>query len=333
MHDLSRLGVEIIPFNTLPYLTHGWRVEQALAHRCRVGRGVRALNAALCQDNALFEFDVVWIDKGVWIYPSTLMHLKVRSLCQLAIHHTPDAHFADNRSRHFEKCLPLYELAVTTKPFELAAYRCHGAPRALLVLQGFGPNVTRDYGCLAGRSEFASDICFIGHCQLHYAMQLRMVASTGHDLRVWGSNWPRYARYRRWARTCVVGEGLWGNDYVCGLVSSRIALGLLSKRVPDTTTTRSFEIPASGTFMLAERTADHEALFAEGLEAEFFGCHDELRDKIAYYLRRDDLRRALAAGGRRRCLRSGYSALDQLRRVLAELADVLGVGKARGTAR
>jgi len=113
-----------------------------------------------------------------------------------------------------------------------------------------------------------------------------------------------------------VNNGIWGESYVRALASSRIALGLLSKRIPETTTTRSFEIPAAGTFMLAERTADHMALFDEGIEAEFFSTQEELRDKASFYLSHESAREKIAAFGRQRCLKSEYHSRDQLKKVL-----------------
>ena len=332
MEALKRLGIAIVPFDTTPYLTQGFRFEQTLAHRFQVGRGPSTLNVMLRQTADMFDTDGVWIDKGVWIYPETLAYIKDRTRRYLAIHYTPDAQLTDNRSRHFERCLPLYDLAVTTKPFEKAAYRLVGAPRVLLVMQGYGAHLVRDFKVPVSDARVASEVCFIGHCQPHYAQQLRAAASTCADLRIWGANWPRYAKSNRWARTYVRGDGLYGEDYTSGLASAKIALGLLSKRIPETTTTRTFEIPACGTFMLAERTEAHEMLFEEGVEAEFFGSRTELCDKIRYYLAHDDARKRIAGRGQQRCLRSGYSEMDQLRLVLDELADVLGDGAWRSEA-
>jgi spore maturation protein CgeB len=138
-------------------------------------------------------------------------------------------------------------------------------------------------------------------------------------LRVWGRRWPRYAKSNEWARPYVCGNGAWGEDYLRALANTKIALGLLGKHIPETTTTRSFEIPAMGIFLLAERTDDHLALFKEGKEAEFFGDDEELKDKIRHYLENDEARERVAAAGRERCLRSGYSSAEQLAAIIAKL--------------
>jgi spore maturation protein CgeB len=102
----------------------------------------------------------------------------------------------------------------------------------------------------------------------------------------------------------VKGGPLWSQDYVVGLSAGQLGLGLLSKYCPDEFTTRSFEIPAAGTMLLAERTSEHQVLFEEGKEAEFFSSLDELTDKVGFYLRNDRARVNIAERGQRRALSS-----------------------------
>lgn len=100
---------------------------------------------------------------------------------------------------------------------------------------------------------------------------------------------------------------------ICG---AKIALGLLERACPDQVTTRSIEIPACGAFMLAPRTQELLKLFEEGREAEFFASRTELLDKLAYYLARQMERDRIAAAGRDRCLRSGYSNHSSIENIL-----------------
>jgi spore maturation protein CgeB len=104
-----------------------------------------------------------------------------------------------------------------------------------------------------------------------------------------------------------MGDGLWGESYPIALSCAKIGMGLLSKLIPETSTTRSFEIPAMGTFMLAERTAEHEDLFEDTREAVFFSTSPELQRKVLAFTENAETRSAIAAGGRRRCEKSGYA--------------------------
>jgi spore maturation protein CgeB len=132
----------------------------------------------------------------------------------------------------------------------------------------------------------------------------------------------RHARRNAWARHCVRGDGVWFDDYPVALACAGIGLGLLSKRFPETTTTRTFEIPACGTFLLAERTADHLSLYEEGREAEFFSSTGELVEKARFYTANPALRERIAQAGRERYLRSGHTRRTRYR----EMLEAIGKG-------
>ena len=112
------------------------------------------------------------------------------------------------------------------------------------------------------------------------------------------------------------------DQYCIALSSASICIGFLSKYMPETTTTRSFEIPACGTFMLAERTKEHMELFKEGKEAEFFSSKKELVEKTHYYLENPQKLKDIAAAGRKRCINSGYSFQDRLTDILGKVLEI-----------
>jgi spore maturation protein CgeB len=115
------------------------------------------------------------------------------------------------------------------------------------------------------------------------------------------------------------GDGVYGDDYAKAICASKISIGLLSRKAPDNITTRSLEIPACGTFMLAERTQEHLKYFREGEEAEFFEGEKELLEKCRYYLAHEEVRKRIAAAGRQACLTSGYSYHDRMREMMGEI--------------
>ena len=79
------------------------------------------------------------------------------------------------------------------------------------------------------------------------------------------------------------------------------------------------EIPAGGGFMLAERTDEHLRLFEEGREAAYFSSHNELVDKIRYYLANESERARIARAGYERCIRDGYSFDNRIREIVERL--------------
>ncbi|SOB99898.1 glycosyl transferase family 1 [Rhodobacter sp. JA431] len=303
-------GYAVEGFNTLPWREAGPRVLRSLTARWQIGPAVSGLNQALRMRAMQGGFDVVVVDKGTVLHAATLRALKAASRKKIAIHYTPDAGFADNRSREFYRAIADYDLLVTTKNFELSDYAREGARQTLLIHQGYGPRI--DPKLATNQRDL--DVVFLGHCQPHYARMLKEAAQAA-PLAIWGPGWPDYAKRHAWARSVVKGPGLYGPDYARTLGRAKIAIGLLSKRVPETTTTRSFEIPAMGTMLLAERTEDHAALFEEGREAAFFSTPSELTEKIVHYLANDAARQAIAQAGQARCQSSGYATARQFARI------------------
>jgi spore maturation protein CgeB len=319
MHTLQNFGHEIVPFDTTPWISGGNHILRSLAHRLNFGPHVWGMNHSInAHSSTIGSVDLVWIDKGRWIYPATLHAIREQTQGRL-LHYTADAQFHDNRSRHFQKCVSIYDWVVTTKPFELEIYKNCGARQILFALQGFDPRFISYKREPQEAAIWESDVCFVGHYQPHYAARLRAASEVAGCLRVWGPRWPQYVNNNEWARPYVCSNGVWGKDYLRALANTKIALGLLGKHIPDTTTTRSFEIPAMGIFLLAERTGDHLDLFEEGKEAEFFANDEELKDKIRFYLANGVARKRIAAAGRERCLHSGYSSTEQLTKILAKI--------------
>ncbi len=314
---LRGLGHQLEPVCLAPYTHWGGRYGGAAFRRLQWGPPLWLANRALIRAAGEFRPDLVWVDKGPWIHPHTLQRLR-RGGARL-VHYTPDAAFVCNRSRHFDRAASVYDLLVTNKRYELDHYRDHGAREVIHLPSGFdlelhrplelSPEEQRRFGC---------DVVFIGMYAPGRERYLEPLARRGVDLAIWGNGWhdrcrdPRIlARYR--------GSALSGDDYARGLTGAKIGLGLLSPLVPDRSTTRSVEIPACGTFLLAERTEEHQSLFEEGAEAALFDGEDELVEKVGYYLEHAAERRRIATAGRRRCLDSGYSYQHQLRSILERL--------------
>jgi spore maturation protein CgeB len=315
MKALNGLGHSTVPFDVSPFATSASRPLQSIAVRLNVGPILSKMNRALTQQaGSLRGISHIWADKGIWIFPETLQHLKQVTGAQ-AIHYTPDSQIVSQRSRHFMSSIPLYDAMVTTKEWEVEAYKEAGAKQVILTYQGYDSRFFPRRVRAAERSAFDSDICFVGHTQNHYAERLQALSSLGIRLRIWGDAWPRYAEKNPWAEA-LVGQGLWGERYPTALACAKIGLGLLGRHIPETSTTRTFEIPAMGTFLLAERTPLHQELFGEGKEADFFSSDDEMLDKTRFYLAHNEARERIASAGRARCERSGYSSTELLRKII-----------------
>lgn len=315
-HTIEELGHDVVTFDSDPYLRQGNRIARSLTHRLAWGPRVWSLNRSLVEFARNLEYDLAWVSKGIWYYPDTIDALKRNGQARV-LHFTPDPAIMWHRTRHFIRSIPIYDVCITTKHWEVERYKEAGAQRVVYVpkaasLELFHPHDVSD----SKYDSLRSDVCLIGHHETHYRQCIKVAVDTGADVAVWGGHWNRVCLFHPWLKQAVRGKGIWHEDYVRALCCAKIGLGLLSKYVPETATARTFQIPASGTFLLAERTEEHMQYFEEGKEAEFFGNEKELRDKIKYYLAHPDERERIAAAGMKRCHNSGYGNIDRMRQCI-----------------
>ena len=108
-----------------------------------------------------------------------------------------------------------------------------------------------------------------------------------------------------------------GDQYVRVLRAARINLAIMgiTPEVHDQTTTRTYEIPACGGFMLHERTPELLEIYEEGHQVACFSSVEELASKINYYLAHPQERDAIARAGHARCV-PAYSYDSRVKEIL-----------------
>ena len=112
---------------------------------------------------------------------------------------------------------------------------------------------------------------------------------------------------------------LYEKNYPQTIFKSKINLNFLRKINDDVITSRSLEIPASGGFMLAERTEAQTKIFQERIEADYFSSKEELLKKILYYLSNEKIRKRVEKKGYNKCIKSQYSMISQMQMILKKI--------------
>jgi spore maturation protein CgeB len=322
MEALLDRGHHIIPVDSRPF-SAAKGIMFRILRRLHLGPPMLSYNQLLLRTVEEEQPNVVWVDSGAWILRETLAKIRATSGA-LLIHYTPDAALVFNRiahptrSRHFRRAIPEYDLLVTTKSYEMNDYIRSGARKLLLQPPTFDRRLHKpEQPTDEEKDMYACDVVFIGTYGVGRERFLAPLARSGVDLAIWGNNWQRCRDPE--LRRLWKGRGLNGRDYSVALCCSKIGLGLLSPLVPDQTTTRTMEIPACGTFLLAQRTPEHLELFKESVEAEFFSSFEELLSKVRTYLNDPVTRNRVAVAGRQRCLNSRYSSSERVADIILEV--------------
>lgn len=285
---------------------------------------IREAEGALVEQSKAFQPHLLFAFKGVMVTPAA-----VRSVQQqggVAINFWPDVSVAAHGSLP-PQVLPLYNWVFTTKSFGIADMARHGVSRASFLPHGFDPETHRPASPDALDPRLPCAASFIGTWSPKKEDILAALLQRHGklDLRIWGAQWQRASTLPPHA---LQQREITGASYAAAISASRINIALLSEARAgassgDLITSRTFHIPASGGFMLHERSDEIGDYFSEDREAVFFTGGDELADKIRFYLAHDDLRRRIAAAGHHRALRSGYSIDDRAAVVLAKARQLL----------
>lgn len=340
MHAFERLGHTVHGVHTVePWTQAGWLGRQVQRRRGR-GPVVDEINRRVLDVARTVRPDLVWAEKQEYLTPDTLTALRATG-AHLA-HFTPDPYFSLDwkRTPIMDAALPFFDTLVYCKRYEQADYERVG-PQTVYMPLGYAEDVHRPLPSSDPRWHCAAG--FLGGWEPRREQMLAAVAESGADLKVWGGYWDhirdgrwtlrrhiilnqlagdepyRIARRPMLARTLQGGE-VYSDDYARALTGARIGLGFLRAVCPDQHTTRTFEIPACGSLLLADRTDEHQAFFEEGVEAEFFGSEAELVEKVTFYGANETARARVSAAGLERCQRSGYAYTERIAAALREAA-------------
>jgi spore maturation protein CgeB len=347
MRAFARLGHVVHGVNTVePWKRASWLARQT-QRRLQSGPIIEVINSSILTIARTFDPQIVWCEKQEYLRSDTIEDLQ--KLGTKLIHFTPDPYFTLSwkRTRIMDAALTAFDLLVYCKSYERHAYEAVGRSIVYMPL-GFCDEIHRSrpsndprWNCAAG---------FLGGWEPRRERLLHAIAATGANVKIWGEYWD-FLRDGRWtprrhlilhqlargdayhfhrdetlARAYQGGE-VYACDYARALSGAKIGLGFLRKICSDQHTTRTFEIPACGSMLLADRTDEHQEFFEEGKEAEFFDSDEELLEKVKFYIHNDATRARIAAAGYRRCISGHYAYICRLAAALDTIRPLLGLDR------
>ena len=321
MEAMQRIGLEVRGFDFLPSLVAGGPILRRLRRRLYAGLVVDRVNADLLAEAEAMRPDMVWFDKPLYIRPATLEALRRKGI--LLVNYICDNPFGidiDPGWGLVQRTIPFFDVIVLPRVSSMVEFARHGARRTLLMPFAFDP--AGNVPPVPYPAEKTVPLSFIGSPRDKRARDLRALAAQGVPILVRGGRWRRHLPFP--VRNITVEGPAYRDEYRFAIWRSAIAFSFVTHQNADPYAHKAFEITACGTFLLAEGTDGHHALWEEGKEAEFFGSMAEAADKAKFYIRSPDAREAIARAGCRRSWTSGYSNDECIAAVFAEIDPTLG---------
>lgn len=326
---LSTLGHEVLGFAWHQYFRGGlspisvaWRKAQ---NKYLFGPLVQRLNRNLLARVHADRPDVLFVYRGTHVWASTLRAIRDASPGTCLVGYNNDDPFSPHYPRwlwrHFLAGIKEYDLLLAYRLANISDFRAAGARNVKLMRSWY--MAERNYPVVFNaveHSTYDADVVFVGHYEDDGRVELlEEVVRQGWRLRLYGPGYdwdPVIARSVE-LKSQIPVRLVWGEEYNKALCGGKLALCFLSKLNRDTYTRRCFEIPATGTLMISERTDDLQQLFRPGEEADFFSNKNELIEKLHLYLGDDALRRRVAAAGLRRVRKDGHDSISRMRELVS----------------
>lgn len=154
------------------------------------------------------------------------------------------------------------------------------------------------------KKNYKKDVVFIGTYEKERFDYINYLAENGIEVHIYGNNWnvKTHSKFLH-----IHGNEIIGDDFTKMIHQTRICLNFLRQINQDVITSRTFEIPASGGFMLSERTEFQKKYFKEDKDAVYFSSKKELLEKVVYFLNHDDEREKIRENGINVSVKKKYS--------------------------
>lgn len=244
-----------------------------LSYRLGASSILKKINQDLLNVAQDFQPDVVWVFKGMEIFPKTLKQIKEKGI--VLANYNPDHPFrfesrgSGNRNvsnsiqlydHHFSYSIQIqkelenkYRISSTWLPFGFL--RCQKNTNTKLIKR----------------------ICFIGNPDSERFRIISLLSSHKLPLTVFGNDWNKYIR--RNDKNIEIKDVIYDDDFVHEAQRFAVQLNIFRKQNSGSHNMRTFEMPALGCVMLAPDSSEHHKLFEEGQEAFFYQNDEDLIEK------------------------------------------------------
>ena len=300
---LRRLGHEVVLFDHRAFLIPG-RLRARLPMLDRFDRD--RLNARLLHTVRRGSAGLLIVNQG--------MVLSGRTIEQARAAGVRCVNWFSDFPAEFEKGLavaPSYDAFFLGSSFAARRHREEGHRHAAWLPFGCDPRTHHpdEPGAPAPRRSPANHdapaVVFVGSHYPERQVLLRFLR--GLPVGVWGPGWERAAddpHVAPMVRGGALRPAAWRALYARCRVALNIHYGSFGPEEVsgDLANTRVFEILSCGAYQVVDRQGDVLRLFTEGEHLAAFSSGEELRARVEEALRDEDLRHAVAVGGRARVL-------------------------------
>jgi spore maturation protein CgeB len=249
------------------------------AYRIFPKRILDKINNGIIRSIESFKPDLLWIIKGMEIYPETLQYAKQKGI-RLA-NYNPDHPFiyvsAGSGNDYVKDSIPIYDLHLSYSRGILQdlnrEYQITGK------YLPFGYEILRETFESASREKEINRVAFTGMADKERKRIVDVLLDAGIQVDLIGPGWRNF--YKPSTERLVI-DGVYSNEFWNVLRRYRVQINMFRKQNLNSHNMRSFEIPGIGGIMLAPWSAEQVEFFEPGQEAFFYKTDEDLIEKAKF---------------------------------------------------
>jgi len=295
-------------------------VVNKILYRSGLSNILRQVNLKLKEVVVEKAPDVIWVFKGMEIFPETLEWIRNREI--KIVNYNPDNPFVfsgrGSGNKNISKSIGLYHMhftydaTVKKRIQDEFGITCSGLP--------FGFDLPHEVLEKSKQQQEVVKTCFLGSADQYRGKFINQLAKLGISVDVYGNGWNYFINNKN----IKIHKAVYGDDFWYVLRKYRIQLNLMRPHNPNSHNMRTFEVPGVGGILLAPDTEDHQKLFTAEKEIFLYNGLNDCSEKINAILNlsspaSDEIRKAAAT----RSVLSGYSYRDRANYVVGEFRNLL----------
>lgn len=284
------LGYNVATFNTKHHFVPNYKLLTPLNNYLCNLKLIRAVKQ--------HKPDLIFFLKADTITYKTLRTIKQMSQAKL-VHFYPDNPFSfwnGNSNKNVLLSLPLFDDFLIWSNILIPALEAAGAQHVSYFPFAYDQTIFEQEITISDqeRAKYAADVSFVGTWEPERAWWLKQLRKRMPHIKlaIWGNGWGH--------EQCgplgpyIKGPAIYPPESIKAFRMSTINLNFIRKQNRTSHNMRTFELPASKSFMLTQHSFEqaHE-LFEENKSIVCFETIDELVEKITFYLAHDVERQAI----------------------------------------
>jgi spore maturation protein CgeB len=287
-------------------------ITRKLLFRAGLSSILPRINKDLLHQAEAYKPDIVWVFKGMEIYPRTIQLLRGKGI--RLVNYNPDNPFLfsgrGSGNRYVTESIPFYHAHFSynreiLQQFEQMRITSYWLP--------FGYDVDEALLSECYRQPEVVKACFVGSPDKIRADFFNSIADAGMEIDVYGSGWQRFALHKN----ITIHGAVYNADFWKTLHRYRVQLNIMRPHNLNSHGMRSFEVPGVAGLQVAARTDEHRIFFKEDEEIFLFSDVQECCAKITNLLRESTEKASfLRKAARAKCESAQYSYKHRAKQAL-----------------